>query len=104
MTARTRRRPRSPKGGTFSYHLEFPDPGLYWYHPHIRQDYGQEMGLYANILVVPADPGYWPPVHRELLLTLDDVLVEDGRIAPVQPDRDDVRGDGTVRQRPPRRR
>ena len=70
------------EGGTFSYHLEFPDPGLYWYHPHIREDYGQEMGLYANILVVPADPGYWPPVHRELLLTLDDVLVEDGRIAP----------------------
>ncbi len=70
------------EGGTFSYHLEFPDPGLYWYHPHIREDYGQEMGLYANILVVPADPGYWPPVHRELLLTLDDVLIEDGRIAP----------------------
>ena len=40
------------------------------------------MGLYANILVVPADPDYWPPVHRELLLTLDDVLVEDGKIAP----------------------
>ena len=69
-------------GGNFSYHLEFPDPGLYWYHPHIREDYGQEMGLYANILVVPADPDYWPPVHRELLLTLDDVLVEDGKIAP----------------------
>ena len=69
-------------GGNFSYHLEFPDPGLYWYHPHIREDYGQEMGLYANIVVVPADPDYWPPVHRELLLTLDDVLVEDGKIAP----------------------
>ena len=69
-------------GGNFSYHLEFPDPGLYWYHPHIREDYGQEMGLYANILVVPTDPDYWPPVHRELLLTLDDVLVEDGKIAP----------------------
>ncbi len=69
-------------GGSFAYRLEFPDPGLYWYHPHIREDYGQEMGLYANILVVPADPEYWPPVHRELLLTLDDVLVEDGRIAP----------------------
>jgi FtsP/CotA-like multicopper oxidase with cupredoxin domain len=68
-------------GGTFSYELEFPDPGLYWYHPHIREDYGQEMGLYGNILVVPADPDYWPAVHRELLLTLDDVLVEDGRIA-----------------------
>ena len=45
-----------PVGGTFTYRIEFPDPGVYWYHPHIREDYGQEMGLYGNILVVPADP------------------------------------------------
>ena len=44
-----------PAGKTFSYRIEFPDPGVYWYHPHIREDYGQEMGLYGNILVVPAD-------------------------------------------------
>jgi FtsP/CotA-like multicopper oxidase with cupredoxin domain len=71
-----------PVGGTFSYRVRCPDPGVYWYHPHIREDYGQEMGLYANILVVPADPEYWPPAHRELCLTLDDVLVEEGKIAP----------------------
>src|SRR5947208_2865764 len=40
------------------------------------------MGLYGNILVVPADPDYWPSAHREVLLTLDDVLIEDGKIAP----------------------
>lgn len=68
-------------GRTFQYRLEFPDPGVYWYHPHIREDYGQEMGLYGNILVVPADVDYWPKAHREVLLTLDDVLIEDGRIA-----------------------
>ena len=50
-----------PVGGSFTYRIQFPDPGLYWYHPHIREDYAQEMGLYGNILVVPADPGYWPP-------------------------------------------
>ena len=71
-----------PVGGTFSYRIEFPDPGVYWYHPHIREDYGQELGLYGNILVVPAEEGYWPPAHRELALTLDDVLIEDGVIAP----------------------
>ena len=71
-----------PVGGSFTYRVEFPDPGVYWYHPHIREDYGQEMGLYGNILVVPADPGYWPPAHREVLLTLDDVLMEDGKVAP----------------------
>ena len=68
-------------GQSFSYRLHFHDPGLYWYHPHIREDYGQEMGLYGNIVVVPSDPDYWPPVNREELLTLDDVLLEGGQIA-----------------------
>jgi hypothetical protein len=70
-----------PVGGEFTYRIRFPDPGLYWYHPHIREDYTQEMGLYGNILVVPADPDYWPPASRDVLLTLDDLLVEDGKIA-----------------------
>ena len=74
-----------PVGGSFAYRIRFPDPGLYWYHPHIREDYTQEMGLYGNILVVPADPGYWPPAHRDVLLTLDDLLLEDGKIAPFSP-------------------
>src|ERR671939_913622 len=72
-------------GERFEYRLQFPDEGLYWFHPHIRQDYGQEMGLYGTILVVPGDPGYWAPAHRELVVTLDDVLIEDGRIAPFSP-------------------
>ena len=71
-----------PMGGTFAYRLTFPDPGVYWYHPHIREDYGQEMGLYGNIVVVPQDVDCWPPVHREVALTLDDILLEDGRVAP----------------------
>ena len=74
-----------PVGGDFTYRIRFPDPGLYWYHPHIREDYTQEMGLYSNILVVPADPDYWPPAHRDVLLTLDDLLLEDGKIAPFSP-------------------
>jgi FtsP/CotA-like multicopper oxidase with cupredoxin domain len=69
-------------GETFTYQVELPDPGVYWYHPHIREDYGQELGLYGNVLVDPEDPAYWPPANRELLLTLDDVLIEDGKIAP----------------------
>src|SRR6478752_8107830 len=75
-----------PIGGRYTAHVAFPDPGVYWYHPHIREDYGQELGLYGNCIVVPADPDYWPPVHRELALTLDDVLIEDGQIAPFSPD------------------
>jgi len=70
-----------PVGETFTYEVHVPDPGVYWYHPYIREDYGQEMGLYGNIHVVPTEPEYWPPVHRELFLTLDDLLIEDGKIA-----------------------
>jgi FtsP/CotA-like multicopper oxidase with cupredoxin domain len=74
-----------PVGSEFTYRIRFPDPGLYWYHPHIREDYTQEMGLYGNILVVPAEEDYWPPAHRDVLLTLDDLLLEDGKIAPFSP-------------------
>jgi FtsP/CotA-like multicopper oxidase with cupredoxin domain len=74
-----------PVGESFTYRIQAPDPGAFWYHPHIREDYGQELGLYGNILVVPADPDYWPPANRELLLTLDDILIEDGRIAAFSP-------------------
>ena len=42
-TAETQR--PMPIGGSFSYVLDFPDPGVYWYHPHVREDYAQEMGL-----------------------------------------------------------
>ena len=69
-------------GGSFTYRLEFPDPGVYWYHPHIREDYGQEMGLYGNLVVVPTESGYWPSANRELILTLDDILLENGTVAP----------------------
>ena len=69
-------------GGSFSYPPRFPDPGVYWYHPHIREDYTQEMGLYGNIVVVPSDPDYFSPINRELTLTLDDILIEDGDVAP----------------------
>jgi len=75
-----------PVGESFSYQVRVPDAGAYWYHPHIREDYGQELGLYGNILVTPNDPNYWPMANRELLLTLDDVLIEDGQIAAFRED------------------
>jgi FtsP/CotA-like multicopper oxidase with cupredoxin domain len=71
-----------PPGGRYSHLLTFPDAGLYWYHPHIREDYAQELGLYGNVIVEPADPSYWPPVDTEVVWTLDDILVEDGAVAP----------------------
>jgi FtsP/CotA-like multicopper oxidase with cupredoxin domain len=76
--------PPIPHGGNFTYKLQFPDPGFYWYHPHIREDFAQEMGLYAGIIVEPEDPDYWPPVDRQVAITLDDILIEDGQIAPFE--------------------
>ncbi len=69
-------------GGSFTYKLKFPDAGMYWYHPHIREDYAQELGLYGNYLVEPTDVKYWNPVNREVPLFLDDISMENGKIAP----------------------
>lgn len=61
-------------GESFTYKLKFPDEGIYWYHPHIREDYTQELGLYGNFLVTPTDQAYWNEVDREEFLILDDIL------------------------------
>ena len=45
-------------GESFQYELRFSDEGVYWYHPHIREDYQQEMGLYGNMLVSPIENDY----------------------------------------------
>ncbi len=68
-------------GDSFTYQLTFPDAGVYWYHPHFRQDYAQELGLYGNFLVTPKDPTYWNTVDKEVPLFLDDISFENGRIA-----------------------
>jgi len=67
-------------GQSFTYTLKFPDAGVYWYHPHIREDYAQELGLYGNFLVTPSTPDYWAEVDREETLFLDDILIENGQI------------------------
>src|SRR5215218_8274962 len=59
-----------PIGGSFTYRIRFPDEGVYWYHPHIREDYAIDMGLYGNIVVEPTDPAYWPPCDRDVVLTI----------------------------------
>ncbi len=67
-------------GETFVYKIKFPDAGMYWYHPHVREDYAQELGLYGNYLVVPNESNYWNKVNREVPLFLDDILIEGGQI------------------------
>ncbi len=67
-------------GETFRYTLRFPDAGVYWYHPHHREDVQQELGLYGNMLVDAPEPTTYGPVNREEVLMLDDLLLDDAGV------------------------
>lgn len=67
-------------GESFSYKLKFPDVGVYWYHPHAKEVYGQGLGLYGAFVVKPKDVTYFPPVNREIPIFLSDLPVENGKI------------------------
>ncbi len=69
-------------GETFTYELKFPDTGMYWYHPHMREDVQQDLGLYGNMLVDPAEEGFYSPANREVPLVLDDILIDANGLLP----------------------
>jgi FtsP/CotA-like multicopper oxidase with cupredoxin domain len=70
-----------PPGGSFTYVVTFPDAGIYWYHPHVREDIQQDLGLYGNMLVRPVR-AVRRTVNREQILMLDDLLVGDDGLTP----------------------
>lgn len=75
--------PAIPVGGSFDYTLKFPDAGAFWYHPHVREDYAQALGLYGNFIVEPTDTAYWSAVNQEIPLMVGDILLNtDGSIVP----------------------
>jgi len=69
-------------GETFRYRVRFPDAGIYWYHPHHREEVQQDLGLYGNMLVRSSLPDYYGPVNREEVLMLDDLLIGDDGLVP----------------------
>lgn len=70
-------------GESFLYELSFPDDGLFWYHPHVREDVQQEKGLYGAIVVEPNKGTQSEP----RIIILDDILIaEDGDFHPFSPD------------------
>lgn len=71
-----------PPGGDFLYRVHFPDAGIYWYHPHVREDIEQPMGLFGNMLVDSPDPGYYSPVNGEEVLVVDDLLAQGDSLIP----------------------
>ncbi|HUE77338.1 MAG TPA: multicopper oxidase family protein [Longimicrobiales bacterium] len=64
-------------GDSFTYRVRFPDEGIYWYHPHHREDVLKELGLYGNLLVEHPEPDYWGAANREEVVVLDDFLMGD---------------------------
>lgn len=69
-------------GQTFTQVLQFPDTGVYWYHPHVREDYTQASGLYGNFIVKPKSGADWPIVSREQPLVLSDIALDANGILP----------------------
>lgn len=76
--------PAVKPGELFTYTVHTPDPGLYWYHPHTREDYEQELGLYGLLFVKPKDENYFNKVNREEFLILDDLLLEQKDVIPFE--------------------
>ena len=75
------RHPAVAPGETFTYQLRFPDEGLFWYHPHVREDVQQDLGLYGNIFVSPAGDAAAPGPRDEFLI-LDDLLIGADGLVP----------------------
>ncbi len=71
-----------PAGGSFVYRVHFPDAGIYWYHPHMREDIEQALGLFGNMIVDSPDKNYYSPVNQEQVLMLDDLLVNGDTLIP----------------------
>ena len=69
-------------GESFLYKLDFPDEGFYWYHPHIREDIQQELGLYGSIMVEPRNSTYYNIVDEEKIIILDDILLDSKDVYP----------------------
>ena len=65
-----------PPGGAYDYTVHLPDAGLFWYHPHRRDDILRDLGLYGNLLVTPAQ-AQLGPANREEVLMLDDFELTD---------------------------
>ncbi len=69
-------------GESFVYTLHFRDTGIYWYHPHMREDIQQDLGLYGNMLVDPLEEDYYSPANKEEVVILDDILMDAAGLFP----------------------
>lgn len=74
--------PEIAPGETFEYTIKLPDTGTFWYHPHVREDKQQDMGLAGVIIVTDGEA----PVNKQETLVIDDILIENGKNVPYPDD------------------
>jgi FtsP/CotA-like multicopper oxidase with cupredoxin domain len=70
------------QGESYIYEVRVPDAGMFWYHPHTREDVQQDLGLFGNLLVTSPDPDYYGPANREEMFVLDDILMDSQGLIP----------------------
>ncbi len=58
--------------------LTFPDTGIFWYHPHTRDDFEQELGEYGTIVVY--DSNEKRTFDSENVWVIDDILLDNWKI------------------------
>lgn len=68
-------------GESFTYEIEVPDAGVFWYHPHVRTDVQKELGLYGALIVHPSEEDEGAqPVPEQTVVHLDDIRLEGGDV------------------------
>jgi FtsP/CotA-like multicopper oxidase with cupredoxin domain len=70
------------QGESYTHQVRVPDAGMFWYHPHTREDVQQDLGLFGNLLVTSPNPDYYGPANSEEVLVLDDILMDDEGLIP----------------------
>jgi len=75
--------PEVKEDGTFEYTVKVPDEGLFWYHPHLREDIQQNLGLFGNIISESKAGSFYGDAQQEVVLTLGDLLTDGkGNLVP----------------------
>lgn len=73
--------PAVAPGQSFDYSFVLPDPGTYWYHPHVASAEQLGNGLFGPLIV--DDPNEPPGLGDEAVLVLSDIgLDDDGSLTP----------------------
>jgi FtsP/CotA-like multicopper oxidase with cupredoxin domain len=87
-----------PPGASFDYRFTPREPGLSWYHPHVLEHIGEQIGrgLHGVVIVDEAEP---PAIDKDLLLLIADwKLGETGAIDGDFASLSEARGKGRIGQ------